>query len=461
MISIVEFTSLLQRAVKAAQLYGTTNHPRTREALDHLIAHTGTLLTATPRLQIVVSQNRVFVDGQLVRQQNPALKWFIDQLMERRLNGFVMAHGITGDEIEQVVKILVLKPQSLSDAGGAAQLLAEVNASHVRLSYVRYEEVREGEIVVPEDSLVGDGTGGVGSGTALGAGAMGAAGLAGALAQAMGFGKGMGEGGGFPDLPPGGLDEDAAIEHLSRMVRAWAGGAEGGSGEGSGTGGPGAGSGGPGLGSGDSMPRTIRFQTFASNVASWLREQSVDVMRLRARLNEMGISKDELEELLHAIAWEKLGTEERLAKALEQNLIFELPQEKILGFVLELLSDGRIADAARLIERLGSGLFVESHDLRRTTSDAFVRIAAWESDPGLPPEIEGLVDKLLFTHFVRESDAQIHERSMAAIENAYDSWIARDQIAKAYQALRKLESAAAAGAAQAPWKGEVFGVLAT
>ncbi|MBI2212739.1 MAG: HEAT repeat domain-containing protein, partial [Acidobacteria bacterium] len=47
------------------------------------------------------------------------------------------------------------------------------------------------------------------------------------------------------------------------------------------------------------------------------------------------------------------------------------------------------------------------------------------------------------------------------IENAYDSWIARDQIAKAYQALRKLESAAAAGAAQAPWKGEVFGVLAT
>lgn len=472
MISIIEFTSLLQRAVKTVQLYGTTTHPRTREAIDHLVAHTGTLLTATPRLQIVVSQNRIFVDGQLVRQQGPALKWFIDQLMERRLNGFVMAHGITAEEIEQVVKILVLKPQSLADAGGAAQLLAEANATHVRLSYVRYEEVREGEIVVPEDSLVGDGSGAgaadggvAGPGTGGGAGRLAGTGLAGALAEAMGLGSGMGDGGGFPDMPPGGMDEDAAIDHLSQLTKAWVGKTAGDGGEGSGAGGQGpgagAGAGGPGLGTGDAIPRTIRFQTFASNVAAWLREQSVDLMRLRARLNDMGISKDELEELLHAISWEKLGTEERLTKVLEQNLIFELPQEKILGFILELLRDGRNGDAARLIERLGAGLFVESHEIRRSAIDAFVRIASWETEPGLPPEVESLVDKFLFTHFVRESDPQIHERSLAAIENAYDSWIAREQIPKAYQALRKLESAAAAGAAQAPWKGEVFGVLAS
>jgi HEAT repeat protein len=280
----------------------------------------------------------------------------------------------------------------------------------------------------------------------------------------MGMGAGMGDGGGFLDMPAGEVSEDAAIDQLSKLTKAWfgqpAGQGGGASGEGAGVGaGAGAGQGGPGLGQGDSMPRAIRFQTFAANVAAWLREQSVDLMRLRTRLQDMGVSKDELEELLHAISWEKLGTEERLAKALEQNLIFELPQEKILGFILELIRDGRISDAARLIEKLGSGLFVESHEIRRTAIDSFVRITAWEMEHEIPPEIEALIDRFLLTHFVRENDPQIHDRSLLAFEHLYDSWIARDQFAKAYQVLRKIEGAAAAAATQTPWKGEVFGVL--
>lgn len=458
MLPIVEFMSLLQRAVKGVQLYGSTGHARANEALQQLVAHTGSMLTGTPRLQIVVSQSRIFVDGQLLREQNPTLKWFAEQLMERRLNGFVMAHGITAEELERVVQILVLKPQKLADAGGAAQLLSEIDASHVRLSHVRYEEVREGEIVVPEDSLIGDGSpGGIGGGapaTAFGGtggpGGIGAASGQGAAGDAVGGpGIGAGEGGGFPDLRDGEMTEEAAIQQLAALTRSWAGSAAGGEFDGDATG-----------GGGRSLTRNVRFQTFASNVSTWLREQSVDLIRLRTRLSEMGISKDELEELLHAISWERLSTDERIAKTLEQNLIFELPPEKVLAFILELLRQERTSDAARLIEKLGTGLFADSHETRRVAADSFIRIAAWGSDPGLPADIEGLVDKILLTHFVREGDPHIHERSVMAFENLYDSWIEREQIAKAYQILRKLESAAAAGAVQQPWKGEVFGQLA-
>ncbi|MGK2856023.1 MAG: HEAT repeat domain-containing protein [Thermoanaerobaculia bacterium] len=459
MASIIDFTSLLQRAVKGVQLYGSTSHPRSREVLDQLVNVTGALLTATPRLQIVVSQNRIFVDGQLLRQQSPGLRWFIEQLMERRLNGFVMAHGITAEEIEQVVQILVLKPQNLADAGGAAQLLEEIDASHVRLSYVRYEEVREGEIVVPEDALIGDGTPGGLGGASPATGFVGTGGGIGGPGG--GTGSGFGDGGGFPDLPMGEIDEEEAIEHLSSLTREWFGRPEPGGSEGGGSGTGGAGAGG-GTGGGErSLPRTVRFQTFAANVSTWLRAQSVDLIRLRSRLGEMGVTKDELEELLHTISWERLGTEERLAKALEQNLIFELPPEKVLSFILELIRLERSTDAARLIEKLGTGLFVESHETRRATADSFIRIATWGTDPGLPPEVEALIDKLLLTHFVREIDPHIHERSVVAFETLYDSWIEREQVPKAYQVLRKLEGAAAAGAAQAPWKGEVFGALVT
>ncbi|MCM2316664.1 MAG: HEAT repeat domain-containing protein [Thermoanaerobaculia bacterium] len=447
MTPFIEFTSLLQRAVKGVQLYGSTGHAKAREALDQLAAQTGRMLAGTPRLQIVVSQNRIFVDGQLLREHNPTLKWFTEQLMERRLNGFVMAHGITPEELERVVQILVLKPQKLADSGGAAQLLSEIDASHVRLSHVRYEEVREGEIVVPEDALIGDGSasGGVALGPAAGFGGGGGTGNA-----AGGPGIGVGQGGGFPDLPDGPMTEEEAVRQLTALTQAWTGNAQGGET-----------TDGDATGSGRSLPRTVRFQTFAANVSTFLREQSVDLIRLRSRLSDMGVSKDELEELLHAISWERLGTEERIAKMLEQNLIFELPSEKVLSFILELIRLERASDAARLIEKLGTGLFAESHETRRSAADSFIRIATWGTDPGLPAEIEALVDKILLTHFVRESDPHIHERSVLAFENLYDSWIAREQIPKAYQILRKLEGASAAGAAQAPWKGEAFGQLAT
>lgn len=442
MTPFIEFTALLQRTVKGVQLYGSTGHAKAREALDQLVAQTARMLAGTPRLQIVVSQNRIFVDGQLLREQNPTLKWFTEQLMERRLNGFVMAHGITPEELERVVQILVLKPQKLADAGGAAQLLAEIDASHVRLSHVRYEEVREGEIVVPEDALIGDGSPGGGASLSMEAAGFGTGDAAG------GPGTGAGQGGGFPDLPDGPMTEEEAIRQLSALTQAWAGNKSGGETDGDAT------------GSGRSLPRAVRFQTFAANVSTFLREQSVDLIRLRSRLSDMGVSKDELEELLHAISWERLGTEERIAKLLEQNLIFELPSEKVLSFILELIRLERTSDAARLIEKLGTGLFAESHETRRTAADSFIRIATWGTEPGLPAEIETFVDKILLTHFVREGDAHIHERSVLAFENLYDSWIAREQIPKAYQILRKLEGAAAAGAVQAPWKGEAFGQLA-
>lgn len=217
----------------------------------------------------------------------------------------------------------------------------------MRLSHVRYEEVREGEIVVPEEALIGDTSqGGLG-------GMLPATGLGG---TGVGAGSGSGKGGGFPDLPVGGMSED---------------------------------------------------------------------------------------------------------EALEQNLIFELPAEKVLSFILELIRLERNSDAGRLIEKHGTGLFAESHEIRRNAADAFIRISAWGSDPGLPADVEALVDKILLTHFVRETDPHIHERSVLAFENLYDSWIEREHIPKAYQVLRKLEGAAAAGAAQAPWKGKVFGALVT
>ena len=454
MTPFIEFTALLQRTVKGVQLYGSTGHARAREALDQLVAQTGRMLAGTPRLQIVVSQNRIFVDGQLLREQNPTLKWFTEQLMERRLNGFVMAHGITPEELERVVQILVLKPQKLADSGGAAQLLSEIDASHVRLSHVRYEEVREGEIVVPEDALLGDGSsggGGLSPSVGFGGGTTGPGGTdgSGGTGNAVGGpGTGAVQGGGFPDLPNGQLTEEEAIRQLASLTQAWAGNAQDAETDGDATGG------------GRSLHRAVRFQTFAANVSTFLREQSVDLIRLRSRLSDMGVSKDELEELLHAISWERLGTEERIAKMLEQNFIFELPSEKVLSFILELIRLERNSDAARLIEKLGTGLFAESHETRRTSADSFIRIATWGTEPGLPAEIETFVDKILLTHFVRESDPHIHERSVLAFENLYDSWIAREQIPKAYQILRKLEGASAAGAAQAPWKGEAFGLLA-
>lgn len=415
MKEVLDFALSLQRAAKAFLLYGTSNHPRAREAVEGLIDHTAALLQHD-RVQIISSRGSLFVHGQVIGLHSQAIDWLIEELSARQLNGFVITKGVSAAEIAALVRIFSLKPPQLENLGGAAKLLAEVESTHVRMSQTRYEEVRDGEIVIHASEKVAPGT-----------------------APSDGFDPAAA----LESLARGGTLGEGESDRLAEVVAEWMRRRTEGAARADETNPSGA----------------VPELPSVDNLADVVRSDSAEAALLQRRLKELGISRDQLDEILEVVAWENLDVDERLRRSMEGTLIFELPVEKALAFIFDLVRGGRLDDAARLSERLASGLFSPNPEHRKVAAAGLQRIAGWIVDPGLPPAIEAMVEKQLLTHFVRETDPQIQRRSQIAFMRLYDTWILRGQLAKALQVLRKLESVAGAGAAANPWKQDLYDEL--
>ncbi len=423
MKEVLDFASSLQRATKAFLLYGSANHPKSREATESLIDSTEAMLHKD-RVQIVASRGSLFVGGQLVGYHSPATDWLVEELNERQMNGIVITKGVTAGELAQIVKIFTLKKPQLDNLGGPAHLLTEVDAQHVRVSQTRYEEVRDGEIVIPKSQR----------------GAPGGA-----------AGDGWDPSAALDTITAGGDIADEDADKLAKFVVSWIQGrsAEA-SGDGDATN--------PGTGS-PAAPGTPSFADLSGNLAELLRGQTAGLSLLQGRMKDLGISRSELDEILEVVAWENLSADERIARLLEGSMMFELPLEKVLTFILELVSGGRPEDAAQLVDRMTSGLFGNSAEHRKTAADGLQRVVWWIIDPGLPRVIEASVEKQLLTHFVKESDPQIQRRSQIAFMRLYDTWILRGQLEKALLTMRKLETVIGAASAANPWKKETYAEL--
>ena len=133
-----------QLAIKATLMY-TTNHPRTQGAITTLSQQLDRWLATTPNLHIAAYENKIFLDGQPFEGTHVHLAALARQFNDRKIAGFILQRGVTIEELEGVIELLILKPAKIEEAGGPAAFIEKRNMVHVRLSQTQYKEVREGE----------------------------------------------------------------------------------------------------------------------------------------------------------------------------------------------------------------------------------------------------------------------------------------------------------------------------
>jgi len=124
-------------------------------------------------------------------------------------------------------------------------------------------------------------------------------------------------------------------------------------------------------------------------------------------LRRGGMTDQQLEELVGILTWESRPEEERIHALLEGQRIFEMPVEKVLGFLRELLEAGRNQEFLRLMRHFGSGLVVPAVARRLVVAQAFELIAAWAEIPGMPPVILDELIELLTHAFRREKNPEV------------------------------------------------------
>ena len=480
-----EFATALHFAAKAFQMY-TGEHPKSVDALTALTRAANALLSQNERISLLAAKGQMLLQGKPIEPQTIQLRNLAKLIDERDFGGILMVQGVEAAELRELVRVFATRPQQIRDAGGADRILDRAGVQHLRVSRVRYEALTEGEEVVwksarradadekaPEDlpALLrrmllrilkeeeGEGEG-KGEGEGEGEGAAEGDGTgddAEAIESAL-----EGDGAAKPEeiLQEAltGLQPEIQLALLMSVGRvaspelrsALAPAAR------SIISGPGFGmsSGGEKRGEGtgeESGPAVVvdgrllmAENDLLVRLLNALPERDRSLELLRDRLVDLGISRDQLDEILDVVAWEKLTTDQKIQKLLARDQILDFPADKLRLFVRELLEEKRFEDAGRVVERLGRGLRHESATIRESVVGSFAFIATLVRDPGASPEIEQMLARLTLNHLLRESDPRVQPVAAIAVANLAISYAATGHGENTVRDLSRLQAAVTA-----------------
>lgn len=447
MLQAAEVATALQLSTKALQFY-SAEHPRAVEAIDALEKTCGALLAQRPRVALTAAKGTLLIDGEPFLNPPAGVRVLAGELEKRQLGGLIFMSGLTRRELVELVKILALRPEQLKTAGGADTLLRAANVDHVRVSHVRYEAITEHEEVVWSKSVHrGDGvenidalpgllqkfllsnlknSGGGGDVDAVGGAPETEAEVALALEETHDPSRARE----ILSAAMAGMDPVAQLALLVSVDRLPPGPtrdafheAAGGLIAGLTTGGGGRGT--------DPDPTRALLDAIANN--------SEQLSLLRQRLSDMGVSREQLDELLDVLTWDRLSVDERIAKMLEGDRIFDFPADKFQHFIRELIDGNRAIDAHRLLDRYASGLNQDSIVVRRNVIDGLGQVVMFP----LIRESEQLVGTAILNHFVRETDAQVKSVTNQAAANLLARLIESGRCEPALRVFERLDATTA------------------
>jgi HEAT repeat protein len=147
------------------------------------------------------------------------------------------------------------------------------------------------------------------------------------------------------------------------------------------------------------------------------------VNQLEDALRQQGMSEAQLSELVDILTWESRPTEERIKALLQGQRIFEMPTDKVLAFLRELLEAGRNSEFLRLLRHYASGLMVPAVARRLAVAQAFEKIADWVDIPGMPTGIQDVLIEILTRAYGREKDPDVHLWISRAVEHLIWFWV--------------------------------------
>lgn len=498
----LDFLMGLQWALKACRLYGPA-HPRNLEALTGLEGGYQRFLDGKAQVQIAARNGRIFVDKTMEDSHNLQIKALAGELEERGIHALLLYPGATKEELQALLSILCLKPSQLREQGGAKKALEEKNVVRIKILAVRLEDVSEaGEItaallesVANIASTIPPVAGGKAAGAAgvsmppgsepgipmpPGTAARGAAGndfgslvaqMRGLFLSAIGAGRATPDLSGFGAVLQGlGMDpqgvqpgtQGAVRQALSSLapeqqIELFRGAAQ--------------------MRSGSlrnlfgRLAATMAAPSFAASysrgsisqekiteIAEQLKPLSQSPERwgeqLVEALSREGVSQEQLRDLVDILTWETQPIETKLAKLLEGQRIFEMPVEKVLAFMRELLEAGRNLEFQRVMRHYANGLMAPAVARRAMVAKAFEKIADWADIPGMPSGLLNELMELLTRCYGREKDPEAHQWLSKAVEHILWFWVERGDPAKAHALFMDLQDVVTELSLPAPWKSQ-------
>jgi HEAT repeat protein len=511
MSSSLDFLMSLQWALKSCRLYGVS-HPRNQESLKGLEAGYQRFLSGKSQVQIATRSGKMFVDKVMEDIQNLQIKAFANEMEERGIYAILLYPGATREELQTLLSLLCLKPAQLREQGGAKKLLEEKGVTHLRIVAVRLEEVSEaGEIasaLLASVAAMGSGSG-MRPGGAAGMAGPGAGTSTGSYPVQGSSAKSAYPTGSSPTPPRGPAGQGYEFNTLVTQMRDYfisriSGGVA-----------PdlsGLGTMLQSLGMDQQGVQPNTQGAIRQALSSMAAEQQIELFRgaammhtgalrnlfarlaatmaapsfaaayargsmaperipeladqlkplstsaehwgeqLANALRREGMSEGQLRDLLDIITWDNQTASAKLAKLLDGQRIFEIPQEKVLAFMREMLEAGRFQEFQKVMRHYASGLTVPAVARRTMVAKGFEKIADWADIPGMPAALLNELMELLSRTYGREKDPEVHQWLSKAVEHILWFWVESGDPEKAFNLFSELQDVVTEMSLPAPWK---------
>lgn len=496
MSAFLPFAQSLQASLKAFQLYGPA-HPRSIEGLEATEGAVGTLFVGDRGCRIAVTAGRLYFGKERQDSKNLHIAAMLRQMEDRQINGFTLTPGVTKEELQALMVLFSMKPGQIQEAGGPGKVLEDREVQNIKILQSRLEEVGEDEDLVSLQGaaqLMGQvaamgalgGQGGEGSGSgstgqfslgSVGAGGGTEGGAPPSHAGLMrGFLAGLARGGiapvdltglpsflgqlglessssqtremlfgamqsldpgqqvgmlrGIGDLPPGALRQTMTQLAPSFMEVSLGGAFAQGH-----------------TATSSLAQATEELVNFSPNPGNALQKA---INGLRAQ----GMSEAQIQEITDIVTWDSQPIDERIEKLMEDQKIFEMPAEKVLALMRELLEGGRNQEFLKLMKQYATGLHNPAVARRAQVAEGFERIASWVEIPGMPePLLEALLD-ILRIHYGREKDPQVHSWTAKGLESLLWFWVQNGNPNRAEREWGELTDTVTELSLPAPWKAQ-------
>ncbi len=512
MASFVDFVTAFQRALKVSQMYAPT-HPRHQESLAALDLAYQHLFEGQGQVQIASRNGRLFVNGEMEDMDNLQVRALARDLEGRAIHALVFIPGATTAELDVLLSVLTMKSAALKALGGATKHLEAQGVTHIQILATRLEEVSEAGVVTAalleslaalprpsaesgessrnqQASLVhvapGEGADGPVAGNVAGGSPAEPRGIANSaggshlnhshvVGQLQAFLGSLARGGHSADvsglgayLEGLGLDRQGvqpttqgmitkAVSFLNAEQQL-----------------------GVLMGSGSLRPGPLRnlFGRLSTTLAapSLANAYTKGVMtpervlatadRLKSvmpspeawatqvteALRREGMSEGQLKNLVEILTWESRPVAERIKSLLEGQRIFEMPAEKVLALLRELLEGGRNTEFLRLVRHFATGLLVPAVGRRLAVAQAFEQIADWVDIPGMPTAILDELMETLSRAYGREKDPEVHQHFSKALEHILWFLVESGEPQKAHAGFAGLQDVVTELSLPAVWK---------
>ncbi|WP_005033609.1 HEAT repeat domain-containing protein [Holophaga foetida] len=508
-----DFIVAFQRSIKASQMYGP-HHPRNLEFMRALEAAYAEFLRGRAQVQLAARNGRMFVDKVPEDAGNLQIGAMAKGFEERSVHALMLYPGATVEELQALLQVLGQKPGDLREAGGAKRVLEDRGVTHIRILATRLEEVTEaGEVAAALLESVADLT----SARHFGEMPTGEEAQRATWAFGRGGGAPEGSDPGMPRPVPMRSTMAAAqtgrpiptlVEQMQSFLLALAGVGQGPA-DLSGLGdfmerqgldrqgaqpttqgvlnqavtglpsGPRLGVllGAAGMRSGplrNTLGRLAGTQGVSTLAQAYLKGSLTleelgshsDKLRtmspsperwgdqLAQALQQGGVSEEQLKDLLEVLTWDSQPPETKLAKLLKDQRVFEIPTEKVLTFLRELLEGGKITEFLRLLRHYGSGLTAPALARRKMVAEAFVTITDWVDIPGMPLGAVQELELLMAQAWSREKDPVVHTLTSKAVEHLLWHWVQQGDPHRMATLLGELQDVSTELSPPASWKSE-------